>query len=296
MTERKKPTQTTADFWLVTVTFFWGTTFIISKMVLEQVPLPVFLAIRLNIAALAMILIALKYKDQLSLQTLRDGTILGLLLFFSYLFQMWGIQYTTASKAGFITALSVVLVPVFAILFFGDHPKKASLVGVIFATAGLYYLSGGDFSALTKGDWLVFVCALVVTFHVILTGRFAPRNNIYLLTAVQMTTIGLLSLIMLAFLGGPLPDISLPQLAVLAYLALFGTVYTFLMQTAMQRFTTATRTALVFSLEPVFAALFAFIIAGEVLSPTGWFGGFLILCGMLVAEIRWQAVFKRNKK
>jgi len=203
---------------------------------------------------------------------------------------------TTASKAGFITALSVVLVPVFAILFFGDHPKKSSLVGVIFATAGLYYLSGGDFSALTKGDWLVFVCAVVVTFHVILTGRFAPQNNIYLLTAVQMITIGVLSLILLAFHNEPLPDLSPAQISVLIYLALFGTVYTFLMQTAMQRFTTATRTALVFSLEPVFAALFAFIIAGEVLSPTGWFGGFLILCGMLIAEIRWQAIFKGENK
>jgi drug/metabolite transporter (DMT)-like permease len=282
-----------ADLGLLSVTVFWGSTFILSKIVLKEISLPYFLSFRLGIAALVMLLIAVPHRKSLDLQCLRDGVILGIFLFLSYLFQMWGITYITASNAGFITGLNVVLVPLFAVIFFGDHPKIASLIGVALATLGLYFLSGGDFTNLNKGDWLVFVCAVSVTFHVILTGKYAPRNNIYALTAVQLTTIAFLSFSLTLFSGEPMPQLTTSSLLILIYLALFGTVFTFLMQTAMQRFTTATRTALVFAMEPVFAALFAFLIAGELLNSLGWIGGGLIICGMIVAEVNWMTVLKR---
>jgi drug/metabolite transporter (DMT)-like permease len=289
-----KPSQTIADLGLVTVTIFWGSTFILSKIALEHISLAVYLVIRLNLAAIVLTLYALRYRRYFDKATLLHGMILGIFLFLSFLFQIWGIQYTTASKAGFITGLYVVFVPIFAILFFRDKPKSASLVGVGVATFGLYFLSGGDFTALNFGDWLVIVCAVAVSFQVIFTGIYAPKHNIYLLTAVQLSTTALLSLLML-----PLTDsaefgsLSLNIIIILVYLALFGTIYTFLMQTAMQRFTTATRTALVFALEPVFAVLFAFLIAGETLTASGWLGGLLIICGMVIAEIPWKSVFKQ---
>ena len=162
----KKPSPLLADIGLVTVTIFWGSTFIISKLLLEEIPLVTYLIIRLNLAAILLSLYVLRFRKEFKRQTLYHGIVLGFFLFLSYLFQMWGIKYTSASNAGFITGLNVVFVPLFSIIFFGDHPKKASIIGVIFATFGLYFLSGGDFSALTKGDWLVFVCAVTVTFHV----------------------------------------------------------------------------------------------------------------------------------
>ena len=288
----KKPSPLLADLGLITVTIFWGSTFIISKNLLEQIPLVTYLIIRLNLAAIMLSLYAIRFRKEFKRQTLYHGVVMGVFLFLSYLFQMWGIKYTSASNAGFITGLNVVFVPLFSIFFFGDHPKKSSIIGVIVATFGLYFLSGGDFSALTKGDWLVFVCAVTVTFHVIYTGKFASKNNIYLLTATQLCVTGILSLTLLPFVTHNLPEVNINNLILLLYLALFGTIYTFLMQTAMQRYTTATRTALVFSLEPVFAALFAFLIAGEILSSSGWIGGFLIICGMLIAEIKWEKFFK----
>jgi drug/metabolite transporter (DMT)-like permease len=284
----KSISKTTADLGLLSVTVFWGTTFILSKIVLAEISLTRYLAIRLTIAAAIMLLFSLRFRKEFSPQAVKHGFILGVFLFLSYFFQMWGISYTTASKAGFITGLNVVFVPVFSVLFFGDRPKIASVIGVVFATLGLFFLSGGDVSRLNSGDWLVFICALVVTFHVILTGRFAPRNNIYVLTAVQLTTIALFSLIFAAFDSDPGPPPDTRMILLLIYLALFGTLFTFLMQTAMQRFTTATRTALVFSMEPVFAALFAYLIGGETMTPGGWLGGGLILCGMVIAEINWK--------
>ncbi len=289
------PTKTQADLGLVTVTIFWGTTFILSKIVLADVPLTSFLAIRLNLAALVMAVFAWRYRSELNRGVLLHGVILGLFLFVSYLFQMWGIKYTTASNAGFITGLNVVFVPIFSVFLFRDRPRLASLVGVLLATFGLYLLSGGDYTTLNRGDWLVFICSITVTFHVIFTGKFAPKDNIYLLTAIQLLTTGILSLSLAVIDGSTIPSFSLNTTLLMVYLAIFGTVYTFLMQTAMQRYTTATRTALVFSLEPVFAALFAFWFADELLTDLGWFGGGFILLGMLIAEIKWVNIFNSGK-
>jgi drug/metabolite transporter (DMT)-like permease len=141
----KRPSQTLAELALVTVTIFWGSTFILSKMVLEEIPLVVYLVIRLNLAGVMLSLYAVRYRKEFSRQTLYHGVIMGSFLFLSYLFQMWGIQYTSASNAGFITGLNVVFVPLFSIFFFGDRPRIASLIGVFFAIIGLYFLSGGDF-------------------------------------------------------------------------------------------------------------------------------------------------------
>jgi drug/metabolite transporter (DMT)-like permease len=291
----KPISKTKADLGLVSVTIFWGTTFILSKNVLEEISLASYLAVRLVLAALFMGVYALRHRSDYNAGTLKHGMILGVLLFSSYVFQMGGIRYTSASNAGFITGLNVVLVPIFSVLLFRDRPRVASLIGVAFATFGLFLLSGGNFSNLTIGDWLVFICAIVVTFHVIFTGRYAPRHNIYLLTAIQLCTVAFLSTIFAAFDGIHLPSFSGETIVILVYLALFGTVYTFLMQTSMQRFTTATRTALVFALEPVFAALFAFIIGGEILTSLGWIGGGFIIFGMIVAEIDWKGLFSGRK-
>lgn len=290
---KKTITKTKADLGLLSVTIFWGTTFIVSKITLYEISLLNYLAIRLTIAAIAMNMIAFRYRKQLNKRTIKDGVVLGVFLFFSYLFQMWGIQYTTASNAGFITGIHVALVPLFGFLFFKDKPQMSSIIGVIFAFTGLFLISGGgSLSNLNVGDLLVFICAIMVTFHVLLTGKYAPNNNIYLLTAIQLSTTAVLSIIFLMFSSETLIDFSPGIVSVLIYLALFGTVFTFLMQTAMQRFTTATRTALVFAMEPVFAAMFAYIIAGETMTILGWYGGVLILIGMIIAEINWKSIIK----
>ncbi len=277
-----------ADLGLLSVTVFWGTTFIISKLALVEISLHSYLTIRLTIAAIIMNIIAFRFMKLINLKTIINGIILGIILYISYFFQMWGIQYTSASNAGFITGISVVLVPVFSLIIFGIRPQIASVIGVIFAFVGLFFMSGGDLAKINIGDVLVFICALAVAFHILFTGKFAPKHNIYLLTATQLTTTSLLSILFSLFSQDQFINLSWNIFLVLTYLAIFGTVYTFLMQTAMQRFTTATRTALVFSMEPVFAALFAYIIAGETMTILGWFGGSLILAGMIIAEIKWN--------
>jgi len=274
-----------ADLGLLAVTFFWGSTFIVSKIILEEVPLPVYLFLRLGIAAVVLDIAVMRYARELDKKTLIHGTLLGVLLYFSYFFQMWGIQFTSASNAGFITGLSVALVPIAGFVFFKFKPSITALIGVIFALAGLLLLTGANPLDWNKGDMLVFVCALAVTFHVIFTGRYAPQHNVYLLTAVQLSVLALLTVFALPFSDFKWPQFTIKNISVLVYLGIMGTVFTFLMQTAMQRYTTTTRTAVVFAMEPVFAALFAFVIAGEMLSASGWIGGLLIVFGMISAEL-----------
>ncbi len=280
-----KITRIKADLGLLSVTFFWGTTFILSKLLLREIPLPVYLFIRLTIAAFALGLFSLRYRRQINGAVLLHGTVLGALLYFSYFFQMWGIQWTSASNAGFITGLSVVLVPVFGYLFFRQRSPLIVVLGVILAVTGLLLLTGAQPLNWNKGDLLVLVCAVSVAFHVIYTGKYAPLHNVYLLTAIELTVVAILTALALPFGDYQWPDLRTNQILLLIYLGLFGTVFTFLMQTSMQRFTTAARTALIFAMEPVFAALFAFLIAGETLTLLGWVGGLLIVLGMIVSEM-----------
>lgn len=292
----RPPTKLQADLTLLLVCVFWGTTFILSKILLAEISLLYYLTLRLVIAAILMWFIAFHCRQQLDGPTFLAGVVLGIFLFLSYLFQMWGIKYTSASNAGFITGTSVIMVPIFSSLIFKERPKLITLIGIVLATCGLYFLSGGNYEALNKGDWLVLVCALAAAFHVIFTGHYAPRHNIYLLMAVQLSTIAILNLLLFTFSAEKIVPIRPAAMITLIYLAIFGSIFTFLLQTSMQRFTTATRTALIFTTEPLFAALFAFLIAGEQMTAPGWLGGLLILLGMIVSEVNWSEIFKSSRR
>ncbi|APF17064.1 DMT family transporter [Caldithrix abyssi] len=289
-------TRLKADLGLLSVTVFWGTTFIVSKLLLSEMSLAVYMFYRMAVAALAMTLIALKFKKAWNKQVLRHGLILGVLLYASYFFQMWGITQTSASNAGFITGLSVVLVPVLGFLFYKEETPLQVWGSVILAVTGLLLLSGANPFKWSVGDLKVLICAIIFAFHIIYTGRFSRVNNVYLLTAVQLVAIAAFSF--LAFLPEvqTLSTISLKNVILLIYLALFGTVFTFLMQTSMQRFTTVARTAIIFSMEPVFAALFAFLIAGEKLTAEGWLGGLFIVLAMVNAEFPYQSLRRQKQK
>lgn len=284
-----------ADLGLLSVTLFWGTTFIFSKIVLTDVPLTAYLFLRLGLAALILSVYALRFRKDWNIEVIKHGAVLGVILFSSYYLQMWGIQDTTASNAGFITGISVVLVPVFGFLFYKIKTTLPVWMSVILAISGLLLLSGANPFLWSKGDLKVLACAVVFTFHIIYTGRYSRLHNVYVLTAVQLAVVALFAFAAFLPTWSRMPTISLKNWSILVYLALFGTVFTYLMQTSMQRFTTVTRTAIIFSMEPVFAALFAYLIADEQLTIQGWIGGSLIVLAMIVAEFPWKKL-KAAKK
>ena len=278
--------QLVADIALLAVVMVWGYTFVAIKNALLTVTPINFIFIRFVISLLVILVIFRKRLRRLNFGIIRHGGIIGTFLFLAYVSQTAGLKYTTASNAGFITGFSVVLVPVFSSLLLRKKPSVESTIGVTLAVAGLFLLSFNGVSSMNRGDILVFLCAVCVAFHILSVGYYVKKHDSVLLTIVQIGTVTLLSFISALVTG----EISVPSDGVvwraILVCAVFATVGAYLVQTTMQKFTSATHTALIFSGEPVFAGVFGYCLLGE--NPGSWaFAGFsLILAGMIVSEIK----------
>lgn len=194
--------------------------------------------------------------------------------------------HSTAAKAGFITGLAVVLVPVLGAVFFGRRPHFAVYIFAGVAAAGLGFLSL-DLSAglrLHPGDGLLLVCAVAFAFNILLMARYAPRCRVLVLTLVQVVVTALSCWVSAILLEKPVP-LSGSVWAGLLYLALFATILTLAGQAWGQRLVGPERAALIYTLEPVFAALLARLFLGERLPPAGILGSALIMAGIIGAEI-----------
>jgi len=295
-----------ADLSLLTVAFVWGTTFVLVQNAIATLPPHTFNAIRFFMAAVLLFLFMLLFfRDQLkaiSVKMVLSGVILGIWLFGGYAFQTIGLLYTTSSKAGFITGLSVVLIPVFGYFILKQKLQWPSIVGVIAATFGLYFLTLGDSLSLNKGDMLVFLCAICFALQIIFTGKYAPRYPSLSLALIQIFVVSILSALgALLFedwrTAVQLPNIGQP-LVIWALVITAGpaTAFAFLTQTVCQKFTTPTRVALIFAMEPVFAALASFIWTEDVLGVKALAGCLLIFFGMILSEIRPDQFWPKEKK
>lgn len=273
-----------ADFSLLLVTLVWGSTFVIVKWAIVDLPPFPFLAIRFALAFISLLPFLWIQKAHISKGTLLKGVALGVFLFSGYAWQTVGLQYTTASNAGFITGLSVVFVPALVIVTTRKLPSPGLLLGILCALVGLAFLSLGDRFQLNKGDLMILACAISFALHIFLVGRYAPQTNATVLASVQILTVSILSGFFSFLL--PQPSLYFSSTAWIALLvtAIPATSLAFFAQTKMQQFTTPTHTALIFSMEPVFSAISAFFFAGEVLTTKGLIGAGLVLAGMLIAE------------
>lgn len=210
--------------------------------------------------------------------------LLGLALFAGYAFQTFGLELTTPAKAGFITGLGVVLVPLASAVLLGQMPSRSAWLGVGMATTGLALLTLDASLAVNLGDLLVLGCAVSFAVHILLTGRYAPYHDPLRLLFGQVLTVAVLSGAA-SLLFEQRPPVSGQVLFAAAFTGLFATIVAFGVQTVAQRFTSATHTALIFAAEPVFAALFSFLLIGEMLGPWQLVGCALILAGMVAAEL-----------
>jgi len=273
-----------ADFSLLLVTLVWGSTFVIVKWAIEDLPPLPFLAIRFALAFISLLPFLYFQKAHISKGTLLKGVALGCLLFSGYAWQTVGLQYTTASNAGFITGLSVVFVPALVALTTRKFPSPGLILGILSALVGLALLSLGDQFQLNKGDLMVLFCALSFALHIFFVGRYAPQTNATVLASAQILTVSVLSGIFSIFLPQSTMHFSTNVWVALLVTAIPATSLAFFAQSKMQQFTTATHTALIFSMEPVFAAFSAFFLAGEILTPKALLGAGLVLVGMLISE------------
>lgn len=276
--------QRQAELLLLLLTVIWGSTFIIIRNTLTGVGPLTLLALRFSIGFVALFVLFFGKVRHVTRREVGVGLVLGLIFFAGNALQTSGLRYTTAGVSGFITALSVVIVPVLAVGILRQRPTPGAAIGVVLATIGLALLSLNDGLRLGYGDILTLGCALAFALHIIYVGKYASSTEPVVIVVVQLAVGAIASWLM----AGTTEVISLPSRDVLlaaSYLGLLPTAFGFLLQVYGQRVTSATRTALIFTAEPVFAALFAYLVAGELLGERGLIGCLFILGGMLAAEL-----------
>lgn len=279
---------------LILTTFFWGITFVVVKDAVSKVDVFVFLAQRFTLACIILLLFYPFFKRPLTLFTFKRGLLLGLMLFGGFALQTLALVYTSASNTAFLTGLNVVFVPLLSSLVFKQRIMLPLKAGVVFAFVGLYLLCAKQGWSLNSGDILGVLCALFIAIHIIYTGRYAGTCDIYWLTTLQIGMIGFLSSGVALATGHTIlvfhPDI----LQALIICILFATIFAYLVQTTMQRFISPSNTALIFCMEPVFAALCAYVVSGEQLGVRGLIGAVCILAGMGLSQVSTDDPSKKN--
>ena len=290
----KQPSRGLAEFLLVTVTIFWGGTFPLVKEAIVDLPVMAFLWVRFALAALLLAILAGPKLLTLDRRGVKRGIFLGILLFLSYLFQTWGLDRTTSANTGFLTGLNVVWVPLLAGPLLRKPPAFGAKVGVGLAFIGLFLLTYQSPWSLNPGDVLVFICSIFVALHILGLDAWTGGYNGLALTCVQITTMAVLGFIG-SFFFEPItwPRVWDQQLMIaLIVCSVFATVYAFWVMTTFQRLTTPTRAALIYTLEPVFAAMASVWLLSEELTALAWCGGGLIVLGMLIAEA-WPLISRK---
>ncbi len=272
---------------LVIITFIWGSTFIVVKNAIVHIPPFVFVSFRFIIAAILLIPFLIRRGERFSSTEILKSILTGTALFGGYTFQTFGLLYTTASKSAFITSLSVVLVPFVSYLIFRRKPGTREIVALGLAVVGLYQLILGPhfkFEGVNLGDILTFFCALSFALHISLTGHFTKSVNIESFTFNQFLFVGVIAYIFSLMFGEKITGLSGNPLLALLFIGVFATAFAFVGQTWAQRYIKDTQAALIFSLEPVFAVVFAVLFGGEILTASQIIGGSLIIGGILISE------------
>jgi drug/metabolite transporter (DMT)-like permease len=268
---------------LIAVTAVWGVTFVQVKDAVAVYPLFAFLAVRFVLATVVLAAPGARRVASLQRTGVSAATALGLLLASGYALQTAGLERTTVSGTGFVTGMYVVLTPLIALAIFRTRIGAAAWAGVAVSTAGLAMLAGIHAGS-AVGDLLVLAAAAVYSLQIVLMERYAPRYDALAFTLVEMAAAAV-GLLVVALARG---DLSVPHggtvWGALLVTGIFASALAYLVQTWAQRRTSATRTALAFTMEPVFAALFGYTLDGDRLGALGWAGCAAIMGGILLAE------------
>jgi drug/metabolite transporter (DMT)-like permease len=273
-----------ADAALVGNTVIWGSTFVLVQAALKDVSPLVFLAVRFTIATFAL---ALLFRGRVHFGHIREGLVVGVCLFAGYVFQTVGLQSTTASKSAFITGLTIPLVPLLASLVYFHRPRVLEMAGVICATVGMGMMTlQGETLRIGRGDLLTLCCAVAFAAHIIALGHYSGRIGFESLSFMQVAVAAVLGISTFWWAEVPVVRWSPMVLVALGVTGLLATALAFTVQAWAQQHTTPTRTAVIFSLEPVVAWLTSFRLTGEVLSRRAAAGAGLILAGILLVEVK----------
>jgi drug/metabolite transporter (DMT)-like permease len=276
-----------ADAALVLNTILWGATFVLIKAALQNVTPVLFLLCRFSLAALALALIFRKHLKPWPPAPDPRPLIPGLFLFAGFFFQTQGLRFTTPAKSAFLTGLTTVLVPFVASIVYKSRPQISEVVGALVATLGMGLMTlTGPIGSIGRGDVLTLICAVAFALHIVTLGHYSAVVSFPVLSVAQVGSAAVCALLLLPFAEAPRIEWHPLTVWTILITGLLCTALAFTIQAWAQRFTTSTRTALIYALEPVVAWITAYVVAGETLSGRAASGAGLILAGVLLVELK----------
>ena len=275
--------QLLATLALLAVTASWGSTFFLIHDLLDRIPVVDFLAVRFAIAAVAMVALAPRAIGRLSATKRRHAVVLGALYGSAQILQTAGLAHTPASVSGFITGMYVVCTPLFAAVILKTRIGAATWAAVLLAVVGLGVLTLGGFHV-GYGEALTLVAAMIYALHIVGLGAWSTARD-----AIGMSILQCIVIAVICFVAAAPGGIAVPHRAAdwasVVYMALVAGAAALLVQTWAQAHLPPTSTAIVMSMEPVFAALFAVLFGGESATTRMLLGGGMVLAAMLVVEL-----------
>lgn len=277
-----------AEIFLLLVTIIWGSTFVITKTSLDSASPLMFLGVRFLIAALIFGAVFHKRIFSAKFKPGKAAILVCLTLFVGFATQTAGLKYTSASHSGFITGLLVIFTPILQVIIEKKLPDRGVWFGVILVTIGLYLLvnpSSEINSDVLFGDFLTLLCAIVYAVYIVYLDIASRETDIFQLTFYQFVTVFVFAFASAPFFETPYLTGNTDLWMALFYLAIMATIVTTFVQTRYQKETTPAKAAVIFTMEPVFSAVLAFFVLGEMIGLTGIFGGTLIVIGLLTSEL-----------
>ena len=286
--KQSKKKQYLSDLSLLFVAAVWGGGFVAVKSGLDTVTPMVLMAYRFALASFIMYIFLHKQIGKITKEELKMGSVPGLLLFLAFAAQTLGLQYTTASKQGFLTATYVVMVPFLYWIFYKKHPPFKAIIGSFITILGIGLVSYTKVMVFNIGDALTLLCALLFAAHILSLEYYTKRISVIKLSFMQLA-VAAVFFILAALIFEPL-DFSLSRGAIgaIVYLAIFSTFACFTVQTIAQKYTTSSHAAIIMSLESVFAAIFGVLLLKEVMTPRMLVGSALIFVAILMIEINFK--------
>ena len=273
---------------LVLTTFFWGGSFLFTKLGLRELPPVLFVLGRFSLATLIMLGVCIRRLPSFNLEILRRGAIVGATLGVTNLSFVFGVSGTSISRAGVLNNLFVLFIPLIGRLVWRDRVGRQNLAGIALAVAGIWLLATGGGTGFNRGDLISTVCAFFIAVQIIAVSRVLRDEDVYLVSLVQFAVVAAMAGLAALVVPPSLPRISPLTLGTIVYCAVFPTVVCFTLQNAFQRYTTPTRAGLIYTLDPVWSLMAGMLVLGERLGGREWLGcGLIFLAALLPLSVRF---------
>ncbi|MBQ6249978.1 MAG: DMT family transporter [Oscillospiraceae bacterium] len=287
--------QKRADLLLVVVTAFWGSSYYLSNLCLQELPPMWLTSFRFLTAFFLLAAVFFPHIRRVSAATLKYSLYVGLSLVGCYTFYGYGLTRTSLSNAGFICALPVVFTPLLDFVFHRTKPHRKLIICLVLCTAGLGLMTLNEQFRPRSGDLLCLGVAFCYAIDLLLTEEAVRRENVdpLALGVCQLGVVGVITLVLSLFIETPTLPRTPAVWASAIFLGIFCTGVAFVIQSVQQQYTTATHVGLIFTLEPVFSATVAFFLAGERLLPRAYLGAVLMLLSLVLMEIDWPTKKER---